>query len=207
MTHQRFRRSAKQVERKTGEIAQAAPDIAVALITPGTGDGPGAQDLQVPATDTPDHIDVFHQRYVPEASQLAVMTKAHDQPLIAIGKREDEAAQRHHSFEQAGFHAETVEGKGEARSPVIVLLVSAFDKGRHLLLPARAGKGIGMQEKKPGPARLRGAGGKLGATPFVTVNDATAHGIGDGECFILRPAITNDDLAHQAVGRSRHQRA
>ena len=85
------------------------------------------------------------------------------EPLVAVGEREEAAAECHKPFQQPRDGGSVVES--EAKAGGAALVAGCIDEGAHLLVPAGCGVRIGVEEEQPRTLSGRRAGCELPAAP------------------------------------------
>ena len=114
------------------------------------------------------------------------------EPLVAVGEREEQAPERHQPLQQARCAGPVVEGEAEAGGAPLV--GGGSDEDVHLLVPAGRRARIGMEEEQPRPLRLRRAGRELPAAPGLHHRHPRPVRAGNVCGAVLRAAVGDHDV-------------
>ena len=114
------------------------------------------------------------------------------QPLVAVGEREEEASERHQPLQQARGGGPVVEGEAEAGGAALV--GGLADEGAHLLVPAGCRARIGVEEEQPRPLGRCRAGRELAAAPGLCRDHPRPVPAGFLGGAVARAAVGDHDL-------------
>jgi len=205
---QDLRRNPQIIERQAKTIAQHARQETVSGIALGTGQRHMTQKGHATAADAADNVNILHQRDLRVAANLVIKPLRHQQTLIAIGQRKDQAAHRNRSFDPACLQAVCVELEAEAGGTLdIAFGHCGVDEFTYLVFPAGFKFGVGMKEQQPVAACSTGSFRQLDTPALAAMDHRTAGIFGNLHGLVAGTAIDHHHIFHKPRNRAGHDSA